>query len=69
MKLTVNVDDELIKRVDQFAKDNYINRTSALAVLLTRALQANDVSESVIAMKDMWDSFKQMNADTQIAEK
>lgn len=68
MKLTVNVADELINRVDQYAKDNYINRTSAIAVLLSRALQINDVNESVIAVKDMCDTIKQISADTQAAD-
>lgn len=68
MKLTVNVADELVGRVDQYAKDNYINRTSAIAVLLARALQVNDVNESVIAMKGMCDTIKQLSTDTQAAD-
>lgn len=61
MRLTVNVADELMERVDKYAEANYINRTSAIAVLLTRALQANDVNEGLIAMRDMVDVFKKLD--------
>lgn len=37
-KINFNIDDELLLAVDDFAKKMCINRTSALAFLLSRAL-------------------------------
>ena len=66
MRLTMNVPDELMKRVDQYAEKNYINRTSAVCALLARALQGNDYIDSVIKMGS---ALENVGTDTQTAEK
>jgi metal-responsive CopG/Arc/MetJ family transcriptional regulator len=53
MRLTINVDDELINKVDVFASEKYINRTSAICVLLSNALQSNDISKSFASLNDI----------------
>jgi metal-responsive CopG/Arc/MetJ family transcriptional regulator len=53
MKLTLNLDDELVAKVDVYAREKYINRTSAICVLLANALQGNDISKSFACMSDI----------------
>lgn len=55
MRLNIKVDDELIKKVDEYAVDKYINRTAAICVLLSNALQGNDINKSLAALKDLKD--------------
>lgn len=55
MRLNIKVDDELIKKVDEYAADKYINRTAAICVLLSNALQGNDINKSLAALKDFKD--------------
>lgn len=55
MRLTMNISDDLIRRVDMYADSNYINRTSAISVLLARALQIDDVNQSIIKFGSMLD--------------
>lgn len=55
MRLNIKVDDELIKKVDEYAADKYINRTAAICVLLSNALQGNDINKSLAALKDLKD--------------
>lgn len=47
MKLSINIPDELLARIDVYAKETYINRTSAFCVLLTTALNGNDITRAL----------------------
>lgn len=55
MRINVNVDDELLARIDGFARDKYINRSAAICVLLSNALQGNDINKGLAALKDFKD--------------
>jgi metal-responsive CopG/Arc/MetJ family transcriptional regulator len=54
-RVTVNLNSELVYQIDKYAEDMNINRTSAVAVLLTQALSnqkaVNDLSELVAIYK------------------
>lgn len=65
-RLTMNMPDELMKRVDEYAEKNYVNRTSAVCVLLSKALQSDDYLNSIIKMGSVLDN---VGADTQNSEK
>ncbi len=54
-KLAVNVDESLIDKIDLYAKSMHINRTSAVAVLLTQAL---DVKENMETFKKMVEVYE-----------
>lgn len=54
-KLAVNVDEILIEKIDTYAKSMHINRTSAVAVLLTQAL---DVKENMETFKKMVEVYE-----------
>ena len=47
MRLNINVSQELIDRVDEYAERMCINRTSAIAVLLSTALDNQKVISSL----------------------
>jgi metal-responsive CopG/Arc/MetJ family transcriptional regulator len=53
MRININVDDELLAKIDDYAGEKYINRTSAICVLLSNALQANDINKSFASFKDL----------------
>lgn len=50
MKVNITLDDELIKRVDNYADKNYMSRSGLLSLAVTQYLNANDM---VLAVKDM----------------
>lgn len=61
MRLNINIDDGLIKKVDEYAADKYINRTAAICVLLSNALQGNDINNGLASLKDVFtnDDYKE----------
>lgn len=63
MRLNINIDDDLIKRVDDFAKENFINRTSAICILLSNALRSNDIQSSIIKMGQMQDMLNELQKE------
>ena len=53
MKITMNVSDELLKRVDAFAKENYTTRTAIFTFAANQYLLQNDTRkyfEQVLAL-------------------
>lgn len=42
-KITISIDKELIKKLDEYAKRHYIDRTSAICVLLSDALDEEEL--------------------------
>lgn len=63
MRLNIKIDDELIKKVDEFAADKYINRTAAICVLLSNALQGNDINKGLAALKDFKEVLDNLDKD------
>lgn len=63
MRLNINVDDDLIKRVDTYAKENFINRTSAICILLSNSLRSNDIQSSFIKMGQMQDMLNELQKE------
>lgn len=53
MRVNINIDDELLKKIDEYAAEKYINRTAAICVLISSSLQANDVQKAVVKMGDI----------------
>ena len=55
-RVTVNLNSELVKQVDQYAEEMNINRTAAVAVLLSQAVNSqkamNDLSEFMKMYKE-----------------
>lgn len=50
MKVQVSMDNALLKRVDQYADDNYMSRSALVTLALTQFLNAQEVTSAV---KDM----------------
>ena len=50
MKINITVDEELLRRVDDYAEENYLNRSSLISLATTQFLNAADVTK---AIKDM----------------
>lgn len=49
-KITISLDDNLLKRVDNYADDNYLSRSGLISLSLTQYLNSADVTK---AIKDM----------------
>lgn len=47
IRFTVNVNKELADRVDKYAEDMNVNRTAAVSILLSQALDARDALVSM----------------------
>lgn len=50
MKVQITLDDELMKRVDNYADENYMSRSGLLSLAVTKYLNEADV---IKAVKDM----------------
>lgn len=46
-KIQITLDDELLKRVDTYADDNYMSRSGLLSLAATQFLNAADVSRAI----------------------
>ena len=50
IKVNITLDEELMRRVDEYAEENYLNRSSLVSLATTQFLNAADVTK---AIKDM----------------
>lgn len=50
MKVNITLDDELMKRLDDYAYRNYMSRSGLMSLAVTQFLNAN---EMILAVKDM----------------
>lgn len=62
MKVQISVDDELMKRVDTYADDNYMSRSTLFTIAVTQYINAQDVTNAIkdmaVAMKKIADTGK-----------
>lgn len=62
MKVQISVDDELMKRVDNYADDNYMSRSTLFTIAVTQYINAQDVTRAIkemaVAMKKIADTGK-----------
>ena len=49
-KIQVSLDDELLKRVDNYADDNYMSRSGLITLATTQFLNANEVTKAIISL-------------------
>ena len=56
-KVQITLDDELLRRVDTYADDNYMSRSGLLSLAATQFLNAADVSR---AIKDLSLAFQKI---------
>lgn len=50
MKVNISLDDELMKRIDNYADDNYMSRSGLISLACTQFLNSQD---ALRAIKDM----------------
>lgn len=59
-KINITIDEDLIKRADNFADDNYMSRSGLFSLAVTQYLNQNDVVRYVrdisLAMKKIADN-------------
>jgi metal-responsive CopG/Arc/MetJ family transcriptional regulator len=62
MKVGITLDDELLKRIDNYADANYMSRSGLLSLAATQYLNAADVQTAIkdisLAMRKIADSGK-----------
>ncbi len=62
MKVGITIDDELLKRIDSFADENYMSRSGLLSVAATQYLNALEVQSAIkdisLAMRKIADTGK-----------
>lgn len=62
MKVGITLDDELLKRIDEVADQNYMSRSGLLSVAATQYLNALDLQSAIkdmsIAMRKIADTGK-----------
>lgn len=60
IKVNVTLDEELMRRVDEYAEENYLNRSSLISLATTQFLNAADVTKAIrdmaFAMRKIADS-------------
>lgn len=55
-KVTLNMNEKLLERVDAFANECSLNRTSAICVLCAQALQQNEVIAGIPFIQKIFES-------------
>ena len=65
-KLYCNIEEDLLKQVDDYASILHITRTAAVSVLLSRALQAEKLTDT---LSDLMDAYKSEKAAIGIENK
>ena len=60
IKVNITLDEELMRRVDEYAEENYLNRSSLVSLATTQFLNAADVTKAIkemaFAMRKIADS-------------
>lgn len=60
VKINISLDDELLQRVDNYAEENYLNRSSLISLAATQFLNSADVTKAVcdlaLAMRKIADT-------------
>ena len=51
MRVNMNLNDELLERIDNYAKLNYMNRSSVVSFACNQFLMANEMQSLIIDMK------------------
>lgn len=47
IKVNITLDEELMRRVDDYAEENYLNRSSLVSLATTQFLNAADVTKAI----------------------
>lgn len=50
IKVGITLDEELMQRVDEYAEENYLNRSSLISIATTQYLNAADVTKAIREM-------------------
>lgn len=50
MKVQITLDDELMKRVDTYADENYMSRSGLLSIAVTQYLNAKEMTKAITRM-------------------
>lgn len=50
IKVGITLDEDLLRRVDDYAEENYLNRSSLISLATTQFLNASDVTKAVCDM-------------------
>lgn len=61
-KVQANFDEALIAKVDAFAESMHINRTAAMSVLMTQALDSRDGLDAIKRLMDAYEIEKLKNS-------
>lgn len=60
IKVNITLDEELLHRVDDYAEENYLNRSSLASIAITQFLNSADVTKAVkdlaLSMRKIADS-------------
>ena len=51
MRVTMTLNDDLLKRIDNYAKTNYMNRSSVVSFACNQFLMANELQSLMVDMK------------------
>lgn len=49
-KIQISLDDELLKRVDTYADDNYMSRSGLITLAATQFLNMNEVTKAIVSL-------------------
>lgn len=49
-KVQITLDDELLKRIDTYADDNYMSRSGLMTLAATQFLNVNEVTKAIVSL-------------------
>lgn len=58
-KIQISIDDELLKRMDTYADDNYMSRSGLITLAATQFLNANEVTKAIVSLNATMQAIKE----------
>lgn len=66
MRVNINMDEELVKKVDEVAKKMYVSRSSYIAFAVSQKIQADEVLANMPKMIDAMNEAVQLEKSKNI---
>lgn len=53
MKMSISMPDELLKKLDDYADENYMTRSGAISMMVNNYLDSREITKNLQAMTDI----------------
>lgn len=69
MRVSVNLDENLVTEIDKRAKQFHVSRSSYIALCVSRQMQMDEMTENLPTVVDLFSRFKELDFSSFVSEK